>query len=77
MMVPTSPSTRMYSMVRSNDSVAPAEEVDTGLELRVSYGDDVMRTELFREVDRDERLAEAADAWQLALLQKGFSEIPL
>jgi hypothetical protein len=51
-----------------------AYEVETGLELRVSYGDDVMRTELFRGVDRDERVAEAADAWRLALLQKGFTE---
>jgi hypothetical protein len=45
--------------------------------VRLSYGDDVMRSQLFRGVDRDERLAEAADAWHLALLQKGFSEIPL
>jgi hypothetical protein len=28
-------------------------------------------------VDREERLAETADAWHLALLKKGFSEIPL
>jgi hypothetical protein len=54
-----------------------AYEVETGLELRVSYGDDVMRTQLFRGVDRDERLAEMADGWHLALLEKGFSEIPL
>jgi hypothetical protein len=51
-----------------------AYEVETGLELRVSFGDDVMRTELFRGVDRDERLAEVADAWHLALLEKGFTE---
>ena len=54
-----------------------AYEVETGLELRLSYGDDVMRTALFRGVDRDERLAEAADSWHLALLAKGFSELPL
>jgi hypothetical protein len=54
-----------------------AYEVETGLELRVSYGDDVMRSELFRGVDRDERLAETADSWHLALLEKGFAEIPL
>lgn len=48
--------------------------VATGLELRVSYGDDVMRSELFRGVDRDERLATAADTWRLALLEKGFTE---
>ena len=52
-----------------------AFEVETGLELRVSYGDDVMRSELFRGVDRDERLAEAADAWHSALMQKGFREV--
>jgi hypothetical protein len=28
-------------------------------------------------VDREERRTETADAWHLALLQKGFSEIPL
>jgi hypothetical protein len=36
-----------------------------------------MRTQLFRGVDRNERLAEVADAPHLALLEKGFSEIPL
>jgi hypothetical protein len=51
-----------------------AYEVETGLELRLSYGDDVMRSQLFRGVDRDERLAETADSWHLALLQKGFIE---
>jgi len=54
-----------------------AFEVETGLELRVSYGDDLMRSELFRGVDRDERLAETADSWHLALIEKGFAEIPL
>ena len=33
----------------------------------------MMRTELFRGLGRDERLAEVADAWHLALLEKGFS----
>lgn len=48
-------------------------EVATGLELRLSYSDDdVMRSELFRGVDREERLAEAADAWRLRLIGKGF-----
>ena len=47
-----------------------AFEVETGLELRVSYGDDVMRSELFRGLDRDERLAETADSWRLALFEK-------
>ena len=54
-----------------------AYEVETGLELRVSYDDDVMRTQLFRGVDRDERLAETADAWHLALVEKGFADVPL
>jgi hypothetical protein len=54
-----------------------AFEVETGLELRLSCGDDVMRWQLFRGLDRDERLAETADAWRLAHLHKGFSEIPL
>jgi hypothetical protein len=36
-----------------------------------------MRSQLFRGVDRDERLAEAADAWHLALIQKGFLEVEI
>ena len=53
-----------------------AYEVATGLELRLSYSDDdVMRSELFRGVDREERLAETADSWRLRLLEKGFTEI--
>ena len=59
-----------------------AFETDTGLELRLFYADvndggGLMRSQLFRGVDCDERLAEAADSWHLALLEKGFSEIPL
>jgi hypothetical protein len=50
--------------------ICPAFEIETGLELRLSYGDEVMRTQLFRGIDRDERLAEAADTWRLALLEK-------
>jgi hypothetical protein len=60
---------------RPHTSPCGPYEVETGLELRLSYGDDVMRSQLFRGVDRDDRLAEAADAWHLALLQEGFSEI--
>jgi hypothetical protein len=41
-----------------------AYDVETGLELRLTYvdNDDVMRSELFRGPDGDERCAEAADA---------------
>jgi hypothetical protein len=53
-----------------------AYETEFGLELRLSYGDNLMRSELFRGV-RDERLAETADSWHLALIEKGFSEVPL
>jgi hypothetical protein len=49
-----------------------AYEVETGLELRLSYGEDVMRSELFRGADRDERLAATADEWRLALLAKAI-----
>ena len=57
--------------------ICAAYEVQTGWELRLSYGDDVMRTELFHGVDRDERVAETADAWRLRLLQKGFLDVRL
>jgi len=33
-----------------------------------------MRSQLFRGVGHEERLAEAADGWHLALIQKGFIE---
>ena len=47
----------------------------TGLELRLSYpDDDVQRSELFRGVDREDRLAERARSWHLALLERGFRE---
>ena len=53
-----------------------AFDVATGLELRLFYGDDdVVRSELFRGVDADERCAETADAWRLRLIEKGFTEI--
>lgn len=40
-----------------------AYETEFGLELRLSYpNEELMRSELFRGVDRDERLAERADA---------------
>ena len=43
-------------------------------ELRLSYGNDLMRSELFRGVDAENRCAEPADSWHLALLEKGFVE---
>src|SRR4029434_10838992 len=49
-----------------------AYEVETGLELRVAYSDDVMRSELFRGVDHEERLAVTADSWDLALLGRSL-----
>ena len=50
-----------------------AYDVETGLELRLFYtDDDVMRSELFRGVDREERLTETAETWRSALMQKGF-----
>jgi hypothetical protein len=57
--------------------VCAAYEVETGLEVRLTYADngDVMRSELFRGIDREERVAEAADAWRVLLLAKGFTEV--
>jgi hypothetical protein len=53
-----------------------AYEVVTGLELRLAYEDngDLMRSQLFRDVDRDERAAEMADGCAKLLIEKGFSE---
>jgi hypothetical protein len=51
-----------------------AYETEFGLELRLSYGDDLMRSQLFRGVDHQERCAETADAWRLSLFEKGFIE---
>ena len=33
---------------------------------------EVIATKLFRSVDADDRLAEAADQWRLNLIAKGF-----
>jgi hypothetical protein len=50
-------------------------EVESGLELRLVHGDDdVRRSELFSGDGRDERLADTADSWRLALLEIGFTE---
>ena len=51
-----------------------AYDVATGIELRLSYADDdVMRSELFRGMDSEERLAEQAVQWRAALVEKGFT----
>jgi hypothetical protein len=51
-----------------------AYETEFGLELRLPYpNDDVMRSELFRGVDRDERLAERADECCVLLITNGFT----
>ena len=54
-----------------------AFDTEFGLELRLSYGDDRMRSQVFRGVDRYERVAEIAGRWRLALLETGFREIPM
>ena len=54
-----------------------AHDTQLGCELRLAYGDKLMRSELFRSADRDERIAETADALRLALLEKGFEDNPL
>jgi len=50
--------------------------VETGLEVRLSYGpDDVQRSQLFRGPLREDNAATVADQWRLALIQKGFAEV--
>jgi len=51
-----------------------AYDTEFGLELRLSYSDDLMRSHLFCGIDAEGRCAETADAWHLALLEKGFTE---
>jgi hypothetical protein len=38
---------------------------------------EIIRRRWAAGVDRDERLAETADAWHLALYNKGFEDVPL
>jgi hypothetical protein len=52
-------------------------ERETGVELRLVHGNDVRRSEVFSGSVREERLAEAADSWRLALLEIGFTETPV
>jgi len=68
-----------FQMVGPSDRTLTCAAFDTefGLELRLSYGDDLMRSQLFRSVDRDDQCAEAADAWHLALIQKGFRDVAI
>ena len=47
-----------------------AYDTEFGLELRLEYPGDLMRSELFRGVDAEDRCAETADSWHLALIQK-------
>ena len=57
------------------DITCAAYRVATGIEVRVTYSaDEIVATKLFRGVGADEQLAEAADAWRLALLAKGFRD---
>ena len=45
----------------------------TGLELRTMYSpEEMIASQLFRGLDADEKVAEAADRWRLNLLAKGF-----
>ena len=51
-----------------------AYDTEFVFELRLSYGNDLMRSEQFRGVDAEDRCAETADSWHLALLEKRFVE---
>jgi len=57
--------------------VCASYEVETGLELRLTYrdNDDVLRSELFRGPDRETVASEAAELWRVLLLDKGFTEV--
>jgi hypothetical protein len=50
-----------------------AFRTETGMELRTMYSpNEVIATKLFRGVDADDKLAEAADQWRMNLIAKGF-----
>jgi len=52
-----------------------AFRTETGLELRTMYShEEVIATKLFRGLDAEEKLAEAADQWRM-LIAKGFEDI--
>lgn len=62
--------------VTGKDLTCSVWKVATGLELRAGYSvDHLVASELFRGPNADERLAEKADAWRVALVAKGFREI--
>ena len=50
--------------------------IECGMELRTMYSpEEIIASQLFRGVDADEKLAEAADQWRLNMLAKGFEDI--
>ena len=52
-----------------------AFRTETGMELRTMYSpEEIIASQLFRGVDADEKIAEAADQWRLNLFAKGFSD---
>ena len=61
----------------NRDLTCAAFQVESGLELRTSYGGEMglVASQLFRGPDADERLAETADNWRRTLLAKGFREM--
>jgi hypothetical protein len=53
-----------------------AFRVETGIELRTMYSpEEIIASQLFRGLDADERVAEAADQWRLNMHAKGFEDI--
>ena len=60
----------------NRDLTCSAYRIETALELRAAYvPGGIVRTELFRGADADERLAEKTDLWRRMLIQTGFREI--
>ena len=63
--------------ISGHRSVRMLERYTHPTKLRLAYGNDLMRSELFRGIHAEDRCAETADSWHRALLEKGFSEVPL
>ena len=57
------------------NSIADLQMLPDLLRQRGYSTDDIAASKLFRGLDADDRLAEAADAWRLTLIAKGFREI--